>query len=188
MRYSHYKAKPDRYNPEFIGMAERYSIKKHGRVLSQSQKQTLYSSFQGQTHLDTYLRKTIEQKNKELTKLKATRERHDREERERDQFKERCQQQLENLKRSNNQNRELSSKKRQAARRALLDRNYSQKIEVQSQLQTANEHRNNQTQSYTSHKEVALYLFRNFIPQYERVDCWGKCRSTDTTETKTRYL
>jgi hypothetical protein len=34
MRYSAYKAKPDRYNPEFIGIANRYGQLKLQRKIS----------------------------------------------------------------------------------------------------------------------------------------------------------
>lgn len=79
MRYSPYKAKPDRFNPEFIGIADTYNQQKHSRQLSESERKTYHSSCQYENNLNQRLIKTIELKSKELKVLKAAKGRHEKE-------------------------------------------------------------------------------------------------------------
>lgn len=70
MRYSAYAAKPDRYNPEFIGIANRYGQHKLNRKISESNKQELESDFIYNQKEDSRLKKSIQNKARELSRLR----------------------------------------------------------------------------------------------------------------------
>ena len=70
MRYSAYITKLDRYNPQFIGIANRYGQLKLQRKISQSNKQELESDFIYNQKKDARLKKIIQAKAKQLSRLK----------------------------------------------------------------------------------------------------------------------
>jgi hypothetical protein len=69
MRSSLYQTSPGRFNPEFIGIAYRYSDHKRKRQLVQRRKEELDSDFQYTSKLDSSLEKRLQAKALELQRL-----------------------------------------------------------------------------------------------------------------------
>lgn len=76
MRFSYYETSPQRFNPEFIGIAGKYAQHKKKRLTIEKKRKQLDSGYQYTLNLDTYLNKSLENKAIELNKLQKARERH----------------------------------------------------------------------------------------------------------------
>ena len=76
MRFSCYEWRPSRVNPEFTGIASRYSNAKNQRLEQERRRLELESDHSYTANLDSSLNKTLESKMLELLKLKEARRRH----------------------------------------------------------------------------------------------------------------
>ena len=76
MRYSFYETNLERINPEFIGIASRYSQRKKQRLAVQSTKKELESDLKYATNLDSSLDRQINSRTIELEQLRQARDRH----------------------------------------------------------------------------------------------------------------
>lgn len=77
MRFSYYKHSPQRVNPEFIGIANKYSDHKKKRLNIEKRKKELDSDVLYTVNLDRSLEKTLESKLIELDKLQQAHQRHE---------------------------------------------------------------------------------------------------------------
>ncbi len=79
MRFSYYQHSPERVNPEFIGVASKYSDHKKKRLNMERRKKDLDSDVIYTVNLDRSLERTLESKLVELERLQQAHQRHEEE-------------------------------------------------------------------------------------------------------------